>query len=63
MPMLTDLAAEAKAPTDADTNLTTDLAAEAKSRKDGDDFLQAQVRGLWGGLQKLKLRVNPETLL
>ena len=63
MPMLTDLAAEAKAPTDADTNLTTDLAAEAKSRVDGDDFLQAQVGGLWEVFKQLKLKVKRVILL
>lgn len=63
--LTTDLAAESKARVDADAKLTSDLAqevkdrgtvvsAEAKSRADADDFLQAQVGGLWGGVQTVE---------
>jgi hypothetical protein len=49
--LTTDLGAESKARADADSKLTTDLTAESKARADADDFLQAQVNGLWGGVQ------------
>ena len=63
--LTTDLASEVKARSDADAKLTSDLAqevkdrgtavsAEAKSRADADDFLQAQVGGLWGGLNTIE---------
>ena len=52
--LTTDLAAEAKARSDADSKLTTDLATEAKASVDGDASLQAQVGGLWGGLQTIE---------
>jgi hypothetical protein len=49
-----DLASESKSRADADSKLSSDLASEEKSRQDGDAFLQAQVGGLWGGLQTIE---------
>jgi len=49
--LTTDLGIESKAREDADSKLTTDLTAESKARTTADDFLQAQVNGLWGGVQ------------
>ena len=36
------------------TARTTAVANEKKAREDGDAFLQAQVDGLWGGLQTIE---------
>ena len=52
--LTTDLTAESKARVDADSKLTADLSTEAKTRTDGDAFLQAQVGGLWGGVQTIE---------
>jgi len=63
---LSDLiVAESKAHTDYEALLagqivaetkarTSAVSAEAKARADADDFLQAQVGGLWGGLQTIE---------
>lgn len=59
------LVADSKAHTDYEALLAgqiaaetkargTAVSAEAKSRADADDFLQAQVGGLWGGLQTIE---------
>ena len=38
----------------SDAQFTLDMAAEAKLRTDGDAFLQAQIGGLWGGIQTIE---------
>lgn len=52
--LTTDLGTESKARADADSKLTTDLTAESKARANADDFLQAQIGGLWGGVQTIE---------
>ncbi len=45
--LASQIVAETKARTSA-------VSAEAKAREDADAFLQAQVGGLWGGLQTIE---------
>jgi hypothetical protein len=52
--LTTDLADEKKAREDTDSKLNTDLSDEKKSRVNADDFLQAQIGGLWSGLQTIE---------
>jgi hypothetical protein len=52
--LTTDLTTEAKTRADADSKLTTDLGTESTTRANADDFLQAQIGGLWGGVQAIE---------